>query len=227
MTDKLELSELDRAEAFRYMGYKGGEIKESILKITEECEMSVLDAVKPRLVYKVFDVGFSEKGVEIMGTPLIFRGSDIREHLSECSRCVLMCVTLSADVDKLIRSYEAEGMEKALIADALASAAVEQVCNKAEALIQSALGNYSYTWRFSPGYGDFPLDIQKEFISVTESDRKIGLTVTENLILIPRKSVTAVMGISEKEIPKKRRGCGCCNMKDRCEFRKGGSHCGF
>lgn len=227
MTDKLELSELDRAEAFRYMGYKGGEIKESILKITEECEMSVLDAVKPRLVYKVFDVGFSEKGVEIMGTPLIFRGSDIREHLSECSRCVLMCVTLSADVDKLIRSYEAEGMEKALIADALASAAVEQVCNKAEALIQSALGNYSYTWRFSPGYGDFPLDIQKEFISVTEADRKIGLTVTENLILIPRKSVTAVMGISEKEIPKKRRGCGCCNMKDRCEFRKGGSHCGF
>lgn len=227
MTDKLELSELDRAEAFRYMGYKGGEIKESILKITEECEMSLLDAVKPRLVYKVFDVGFSEKGVEIMGTPLIFRGSDIREHLSECSRCVLMCVTLSADVDKLIRSYEAEGMEKALIADALASAAVEQVCNKAEALIQSALGNYSYTWRFSPGYGDFPLDIQKEFISVTEADRKIGLTVTENLILIPRKSVTAVMGISEKEIPKKRRGCGCCNMKDRCEFRKGGSHCGF
>lgn len=227
MTDKLELSELDRAEAFRYMGYKGGEIKESILKITEECEMSVLDAVKPRLVYKVFDVGFSEKGVEIMGTPLIFRGSDIREHLSECSRCVLMCVTLSADVDKLIRSYEAEGMEKALIADALASAAVEQVCNKAEALIQSALGNYSYTWRFSPGYGDFPLDIQKEFISVTEADRKIGLTVTENLILIPRKSVTAVMGISEKEIPKKRRGCGCCNMKDKCEFRKGGSHCGF
>lgn len=227
MTDKLELSELDRAEAFRYMGYKGGEIKESILKITEECEMSVLDAVKPRLVYKVFDVGFSEKGVEIMGTSLIFRGSDIREHLSECSRCVLMCVTLSADVDKLIRSYEAEGMEKALIADALASAAVEQVCNKAEALIQSALGNYSYTWRFSPGYGDFPLDIQKEFISVTEADRKIGLTVTENLILIPRKSVTAVMGISEKEIPKKRRGCGCCNMKDKCEFRKGGSHCGF
>lgn len=227
MTDKLELSELDRAEAFRYMGYKGGEIKESLLKITEECELSVLDAVKPRLVYKVFDVGFSEKGVEIVGTPLIFKGNDIKEHLSECSRCVLMCVTLSADVDKLIRSYEAEGMEKALIADALASAAVEQVCNKAEALIQSALGNYSYTWRFSPGYGDFPLDIQKEFISVTEADRKIGLTVTENLILIPRKSVTAVMGISEKEIPKKRRGCGCCNMKDRCEFRKGGSHCGF
>lgn len=227
MTEKIELTRLDRAEAFRYMGYKGGEIKESILKITEECEKSILGAIKPRVVYKIFDIAFTENGVEIIGTPLIFKGSDIREHLSECSRCVLMCVTLSAEVDKLIRSYEAEGMEKALIADALASSAVEQVCNKAESLIHSAVGDYSFTWRFSPGYGDFPLDIQKEFISVTEADRKIGLTVTESLILIPRKSVTAVMGISEKAIPKKRRGCGCCNMKDKCEYRKGGSHCGF
>lgn len=227
MTDKIELTELDRAEAFRYMGYKGGEIKESILKITEECEKALLNVIKPRLAYKIFDISFTENGVEIIGTPLIFKGNDIKEHLTGCERCVLMCATLSSDVDKLIRSYEAEGMEKAFIADALASAAVEQVCNKSEALIQLAVDGYSYTWRFSPGYGDFPLDIQKDFISVTEADKKIGLTVTESLILIPRKSVTAVMGISEKEIPKKRRGCGCCNMKDKCEFRKGGSHCGF
>lgn len=227
MTDKIELTELDRAEAFRYMGYKGGEIKESILKITEECEKALLNIIKPRLAYKIFDISFTENGVEIISTPLIFKGNDIKEHLTGCERCALMCATLSSDVDKLIRSYEAEGMEKAFITDSLASAAVEQVCNKAEALIQSAVGNYSFTWRFSPGYGDFPLDIQKDFISVTEADKKIGLTVTESLILIPRKSVTAVMGISEKEIPKKRRGCGCCNMKDRCEFRKGGSHCGF
>lgn len=227
MTDKIELTELDRAEAFRYMGYKGGEIKESILKITEECEKALLNVIKPRLAYKVFDISFAENGVEIIGTPLIFKGNDIKEHLTGCERCVLMCATLSSDVDKLIRSYEAEGVEKAFIADALASAAVEQVCNKAESLIQSAVGNYSFTWRFSPGYGDFPLEIQKDFINITEADKKTGLTVTESLILIPRKSVTAVMGISEKEIPKKRRGCGCCNMKDRCEFRKGGSHCGF
>ena len=227
MTDKIELTELDRAEAFRYMGYKGGEIKESILTITEECEKALLNVIKPRLAYKIFDISFAENGVEIMGTPLIFKGNDIKEHLTGCERCVLMCATLSSDVDKLIRSYEAEGMEKAFIADTLASAAVEQVCNKAETLIQQAVGNYSFTWRFSPGYGDFPLDIQKEFINITEADKKIGLTVTESLILIPRKSVTAVIGISEKEIPKKRRGCGCCNMKDRCEFRKGGSHCGY
>lgn len=227
MTYKIELTELDRAEAFRYMGYKGGEVKESILKVTEECEKAILKVIKPRLAFKLFDISFTENGVEVIGTPLIFKGNDIREHLEGCERCALMCVTLSSEVDGLIRSYEAEGMEKAFIADALASAAVERVSDKAEALIQSAVGSGSFTWRFSPGYGDFPLDIQKDFISVTEADKKTGLTVTESLILIPRKSVTAVMGISEKEIPKKRRGCGCCNMKDRCEFRKGGNHCGF
>lgn len=227
MTETLELTELDRAEAFRYMGYKGGEIKESILKITEECEKALLQVIKPRIVYRVFDISFSDEGVEVTGTPLVFKGKDIKEHLADCEKCVLICATLSGDVDKLIRSFEAEGMEKAFIADALASAAIEQVCEKAETLIHSKVGEYSFTWRFSPGYGDFPLDIQKDFVRITEADRKIGLTVTESLILIPRKSVTAVMGISEKEIPKKRRGCISCNMKDRCEFGKGGSHCGF
>ena len=60
-----------------------------------------------------------------------------------------------------------------------------------------------------------------------DASRKIGVTVTDRLILIPRKSVTAVIGISEKEIPQKRRGCSCCNMRKTCPYRKRGEHCGF
>ena len=142
-----------------------------------------------------------------------------------CTRCVLLCVTLSAEADKLIRFYEAEGMEKALIADSLASAAVEQVCEIAEAEIQRQVGEYHYTWRFSPGYGDFPLDIQGEFLKVLDAPARIGVNVTDSLILIPRKSVTAVMGVSEREIPKGRRGCISCNMKDRCQYRQKGLYC--
>lgn len=225
--DKIELTKINCEEAFRYMGYKGGEIKDSILKITEECEKLLLGVIKPRFTYKVFEIENVDGGINICGTSLLFKGSDIARHLQNCGKCVLMCVTLSAETDRLIRSMEAEGMERAFITDTLASAAVEQVCDKAEALIEKELGNYHYTWRFSPGYGDFPLDAQKDFIKITEADKRIGVNVTDSLIMIPRKSVTAVIGVSESEIPKGRRGCGCCNMKDRCEYRKGGTHCGF
>lgn len=56
------------------------------------------------------------------------------------------------------------------------------------------------------GYGSFPLEIQKEFLEAVNAHKRIGLCTGENNILIPRKSVTAVAGISEKPISRKRRG---------------------
>lgn len=227
MNDSLEIKEINLREAFRYMGYKGGEINQGILDLTDQCEKALLKAIKPRMVYRVFDIMNTHEGVEVKNTPLIFRGKDIKAHLENCGRAILMCVTLSAEADRLIRSYEAESMEKAFITDTLASAVVEQACEKAEEIIKKQVGDYSYTWRFSPGYGDFPLEVQKDFLNVTEAAKRIGLNITDSLILIPRKSVTAVMGISEEPIPPKRRGCICCNMRDKCQYRKDGNHCGF
>lgn len=227
MSGTLEIKKLNRDEAFRYMGYKGGEINQKILDLTDQCEEALLKAIKPRMVYRIFDIMNTENGVEVKNTPLIFKGKDIKAHLENCHKAILMCATLSAETDKLIRTYEAESIEKAFIADALASAAVEQICETAEEIIHNEVGEYSYTWRFSAGYGDFPLDVQRDFLRVTDAAKIIGLNITDSLILIPRKSVTAVIGISEEPIPPKRRGCICCNMRDRCEYRKGGNHCGF
>lgn len=225
----MQIEKLNRFEAFRYMGAgedSEGKIKGELLKITDECEQMLLKVIEPRFIYKIFDIKVSENEVNVLNTSLTLKGKNISDHLNGCSRCVLLCVTLSAGVDKLLRTYETEGMEKALVADSLASAAVEQACELAEKEIRSAVGNYGYTWRFSPGYGDFPLDIQEELLKVIDAPKRIGVNVTDSLILIPRKSVTAVMGVSENEVPKGRRGCGSCNMKDRCQYRKNYAHCG-
>ena len=55
--------------------------------------------------------------------------------------------------------------------------------------------------RFSPGYGDFSLDYQKELLILLDAPKRIGLTVTDSMMLTPTKSVTAVMGLTaEKEL---------------------------
>ena len=85
----------------------------------------------------------------------------------------------------------------------------------------------SYTWRYSPGYGDYPIECQGAFLSALNAGRLIGLTVTESNILLPRKSVTAVIGISEKEIESsEKRGCDSCKLRETCKFRKEGKGCG-
>ena len=223
----MKINKLNRQEAFRYMGYKTGNVDEKISDLTDQCESELISVIKPRFVYKVFDIEHTDNGVVVNNTSLVLKGKAIAEHLKDCERCILMCATVSIDVDNLIRKYESQDMAKAVIADCLASAAIEQVCNEAEKEIKSAVGEYNFTWRFSPGYGDFPLEIQRDFVDVLDAQKRVGVNVSDSLIMIPRKSVTAVIGVSEKEISKGRRGCVCCNMKDRCAYRKRGEHCGF
>ena len=223
----LDLLHLNRAEAMRYMGYGNKQPDENVIRLIDECESALLKAIKPRYTYKVFNIEKNENGISVKGTSLRFEGSDIKLHLSECDKCILLCATASIEADKIIRAYETADITKAVITDCLASAAVEQVCNQAELEIKNNLPDYNFTWRFSPGYGDFPLTIQPEFLKVLDAQKRIGLNCTESLILIPRKSVTAVIGISKNKISKGKRGCVSCNMRDRCEYRKRGEHCGF
>ncbi len=221
------ITKLNQAEALRYMGYGNAMPDDNMQAILDDCERQLVEVIQPRYVYKVFNIDRSDGGIAIEGTSLVFKGEDIKKHLADCEQCVLMCATISQGADKLIRLFEATDMTKALMTDCLASSAIEQVCNLAEEEIKAECADYFFTWRFSPGYGDLPIEVQRDFISALNAQKRIGLNTTENMILIPRKSVTAIMGISKSEIPKGRRGCVTCKMKDTCEYRKRGNHCGF
>ena len=224
---QLELSSLNKKEALRYMGYGSNEPDPTISKALDECEKALLAVIKPCCIYHVFDIATAENGISVCGTSLVLEGNSVSEHLAGCSKAVLLAATLSAHADKTIRRFEATDMTRAVICDFLASAAVEQVCDATDEQIRNEFSVFHQTWRFSPGYGDLPLDIQGKFLDVLQAQKRIGLNATENNILTPRKSVTAVIGLSEYDIPKGRRGCAACNMKDVCQFRKRGDHCGI
>ena len=76
------------------------------------------------------------------------------------------------------------------------------------------------TDRFSPGYGDMPLAQTREICAVLQTEKSIGLSVSQSGIMIPRKSVTAILGISS--IPQKRRPsqCALCSMNRTCAMRE-------
>lgn len=222
----LVLDSISKDEALRYMGHHG-KPSESLEKIVDECEKILLEAIRPNFVFRVFDINMSENCVEVCASSLVLKGNDICRHLEGCYGAVLMCATLGSDTDKLIRFSEITDISKAFVMDALASAAIEDVCRLADKEIRDQLPGLYVTWRFSPGYGDFPIEIQKDFLETLNAPKRIGLCTGENNILIPRKSVTAISGISDSPIPKKRRGCVCCNMYENCAYRKRGEHCGF
>ncbi len=213
-------------EALRYMGYKDNIDIENIRDIICSCEKKLLSSAEPRYCYKIADIERSDK-ITVKNTDLMLAGKSISSHLAECQKVILLAATLSDKADKLISLMNVTDVTSALITDAMASAMTEQLCDIAEEEIRREHGIKHTTFRFSPGYGDFPIDIQRDFIKILSADKKIGLTANDSNILIPRKSVTAVIGISDKPLPQKKRGCAVCSMNKSCQYKKRGAHCGF
>lgn len=189
------ITSINKREAFRYMGFKKGEPNERFLLLADRCEKMVLDAAKPKLIFKVFDILSRDDKIILSNTKLYLPGDNIKNLLKDSNRCCVFAATLGVSVDALIRRLEVEDITLGFIADNLASALIEQVCDKTEDVIKESLDNATLTPRFSCGYGDLPLSLQGDFLSALDAQSKIGLTVTDTLIMMPRKSVTAVLGI--------------------------------
>ena len=100
-------------------------------------------------------------------------------------------------MDALLRRTQLADLSRCLVLESCATAAIEEVCDRAEGLIAAEFPGKSLTSRFSPGYGDLPVTVQGEFLALLDAPRRIGLCATGSSILTPRKSVTAVLGLLE------------------------------
>ena len=133
-----------------------------------------------------------------------------------------MAATLGPVIDQLIRYISRTDLTQAIVMDAVATTAIEAFCDEIESSIRqkAKLEGFYATHRFSPGYGDLPLSVQHSLLRTLDTPRKIGLSTTENMILIPRKSVTAVIGLQERPDKIKEHNCKDCNPGLSCPFKK-------
>ena len=118
-------------------------------------------------------------------------------------------------------------MLEAMILDSCASVLIDKVCDDAEQEIMQTLRENEYlTMRFSPGYGDVPLEISSEILDILSAQKRIGLTLTKTHMLLPTKSITALIGISNQK-ENRQKSCGHCNLVKTCYYRRRGERCGL
>ena len=213
------------AEARSLLGYgvaaPGGQAAARL----EAAAREVLACGKARSTFRRFPL-LPEKALRPGGPPL--EGVDIAAHLEDCTAVYLLALTLGPGPDSLIRRAQATDMEQAVLLDACASAAIEHAAATAEETLraQAAENGEFLTGRFSPGYGDFPITFQRELLHLLDAPRAIGLTVSESGILLPRKSITAVLGLSARPVTGRLAGCRHCLLYEKCQKRKEGDFCG-
>lgn len=213
----------DRGELLRYLGYRGQPIEPPFEEMIKRCEDTAVECMTPREICQVFPIVFLKNGVEVSGTSLILTGNDIRRHLEGCDRCVLLAATIGSDIERILTLYAKTRLTEAMVLDAAATSLIETLCDAAEERFRAENGvrRCIMTTRFSPGYGDLPITLQPVLLEILQTQKRIGLTCSVDTILMPRKSVTAVIGISRHTVLRAQSGCGACNQRENCPYRKG------
>lgn len=224
----MSINSKKKAEVLRYLGYRNQKIDNITDRLIEDAINEIGVLAKERYIYKTFSINRKDEELSLDGSKLILAGNDIKKHLSKSQDCILIAATLGHEVDTKIRYYEKISMSKAVILDACATATIEEICHKICKEIENKLQteNKALTYRYSPGYGDLPIHIQNDFLLTLNARKSIGLTASSHSILIPRKSVTAIVGIIDIEEPREKRSCMSCNKYDTCIFNRGGNGCG-
>lgn len=216
--------ELDVNEALRYLG-AGGQAPDELKQQALQVASGLTAAVTPRYTYRVFSMVREEDRFLLPQAGLALEGRTARTMLSQCSQAVLLCCTLGAGFEAMLRSEQARDMARAVILDACGSALVEAGCDAAQEELRQRLPGRYLTDRFSPGYGDLPLTLQPPICAALDARRRLGVHVTDSLLLNPSKSVTAVIGLSGRPQMARVRGCAYCMMRETCPLRKGGKSC--
>ena len=71
-----------------------------------------------------------------------------------------------------------------------------------------------------------PIEKNVDINNLLNSQKEIGLTVTNSGIMIPRKSVVALIGVSHKRTNNFKKSCENCNNRHNCNYKKEGDSCG-
>ena len=215
------LTEIRREEALRYMGITAAPSAE-MARDLDRCAETVAAAARPKAVWRLFE---TEEDGTLKGTNFRPEGEDVR-RLTGGGPVILMAATLGAEVERLILRTEGTSMADAVMLDALASAAVENVADNLCGDLAAAFAPKRLTARYSPGYGDFPLSAQEAFCVLLNVQRVLGVSLTPGGLLIPQKTITAAVGLSDKPIPEDSpaNGAGCV-LSERCPYRKEGQCC--
>lgn len=155
---------------------------------------------------------------------LTLSGEHIAKNLKGATHIILFAATLGQGMDRAILSAEHRSMTHALMMDACASAHIETICDLCNDAVDSVAVELGFRTRprFSPGYGDLPLALQPKLCHVLDAHRQIGLSCSPNALLMPRKSVTAIIGLvpAEDYAPMaSESSCSICALRVHCDRR--------
>ena len=215
----------DEKEALRYAGCRDG--------WDNALPRACFDELAPQLSYRVcfaeYQISRDENGLDLGFAKT--DSKDLARALRGCDQLIAFAATVGFAPDRLVSRYERLSPAKALLFQAIGAERIEALCDVFSDRIAAICAEKGYrtTTRFSPGYGDLDLSIQQPLLTALDAAKRCGITLTEGFLMLPTKSVTALIGLKTSEgeasqretehTSRSKHKCASCPRTD-CAFRR-------
>ncbi len=201
MQEGLHLEELgeipfDEKEILRYAMLPSFAPKPEGLPL-QECLKAAKGAAKCRAVWRRYPVILDGDMLDLGFAKTDSR--DLKQHLEGCGEILLFACTAGAETDRRIARAKLLSPARGLLMHAIGAQQVEGGCDRLCARLAQQFPDRQLTDRFSPGYGDLTLEMQRDVMAALDCGRTVGITLTDSLLMTPSKSVTAIIGMKERE----------------------------
>lgn len=210
------LDHISEKQIYRYMRTSAFSADEHLQKLVDVVRAQFLERVQCKACYGIVPLKIDGTHVDL--SVFSVDSAHLARNLQNCEYAVIFAATLGLAVEQQRRRAVAVSSVEALTVDAVGSAGIEAFCDQICIRLAKQFPEYKLRPRFSPGYGDFPLEVQKKLLQVLDAHRKIGVSLSDGLLMIPQKSVTAVVGLSKEGCNLPVADCEHCDHLT-CEFR--------
>lgn len=188
---------IDKDTIYRFCGYRTAPDSESE-KLISECIGELQSKLSYKLCYTVLPLSIDK--ADIIFPSFKVKSESLAKNLDSCKCVILFAATVGLETDRYIERYSSLSPVRSLIYGSVGSAQIEVLCDRFCADMEEEYGKHGLFLRprFSAGYGDLPLEVQKDIFSLLDCHRKIGLTLNQSMLMSPSKSVSAFIGLYSK-----------------------------
>jgi len=192
-----------------------------VASLVNEYVENACHLIEPSYSYVVRDIKFVQGSLVIIETSIIFESESIARLLEQCEEVAVFTLTIGGHLEETVVQLAEDGLIlQAAVLDAIGSVAAETVADFIQDRVSEAARAHglSISRRFSPGYCDWNIDQQEMVFRAMNGDSG-GVRLTEGCLMLPRKSVSGIIGIGPSGV-ENYNPCKTCDKHDSCPWRR-------
>ena len=208
--------EVDRRRVLRSMGYSTNRKPSArVGSLVDEHMKTAHQLMEPIYSYIIKDIEAVRRSCVFLDGSIVLESEVIARLMEQCIMVAVFLVTIGNRLEKMVLRLAEDGLVlKSAVLDAIGSVAAETAAE----CVQGRIGEVaraqelSTSRRFSPGYCDWALRQQKMVFRAMDGN-SIGVRLTRECLMLPRKSISGVIGIGPRDM-KNYNPCKTCHKPD-------------